>query len=44
MLILASESPRRRELLGTLGIPFEIRSAEVEELEQKIKEIKRYTK
>ena len=34
MLILASESPRRRELLGTLGIPFEIRSAKVEELEQ----------
>ena len=34
MLILASESPRRRELLGALGIPFEIRSAKVEELEQ----------
>jgi septum formation protein len=34
MLILASESPRRRELLGSLGIPFEIRSARVKELEQ----------
>ena len=34
MLILASESPRRRELLGSLGIPFEIRSAQVKELEQ----------
>ena len=34
MLILASESPRRRELLSTLGIPFEIRSARIEELEQ----------
>ena len=34
MLILASESPRRRELLGSLGIPFEIRSAKVKELEQ----------
>ena len=34
MIILASESPRRRELLGQLGIPFEIRSAQVEELEQ----------
>ena len=34
MLILASESPRRRELLSRLGLPFEIRSARVEELEQ----------
>ena len=34
MLILASESPRRRKLLGSLGIPFEIRSAQVKELEQ----------
>ena len=33
MLILASESPRRRELLGRLGIPFETESAAVGELE-----------
>lgn len=33
MLILASESPRRRELLGSLGIPFRAESAAVEELE-----------
>ncbi|MPM95452.1 Septum formation protein Maf [bioreactor metagenome] len=32
MLILASESPRRRELLGSLGIPFATESAVVEEL------------
>jgi len=32
MLILASESPRRRELLGSLGIPFETESAAVGEL------------
>ena len=34
MLILASESPRRRELLKSLGLPFEIKSAQVRELEQ----------
>ena len=34
MLILASESPRRRALLTKLGIPFEIKSAQVTELEQ----------
>lgn len=33
MLILASESPRRRELLSSLAIPFEVESAAVEELE-----------
>jgi len=32
MLILASESPRRRELLGSLAVPFETESAAVEEL------------
>ena len=31
-LLLASESPRRRELLGALGIPFETVTAQVEEL------------
>jgi len=30
-LILASKSPRRRELLSRLGIPFEVRTPEVEE-------------
>ena len=34
MLILASESPRRRELLKQLGVEFEIRPAAVRELEQ----------
>jgi septum formation protein len=31
MLILASASPRRRELLGHLGVPFEVRPAELDE-------------
>jgi nucleoside triphosphate pyrophosphatase len=31
-LILASQSPRRRELLATAGIPFTVRSREVEEI------------
>lgn len=31
-LILASESPRRRELLARLGVPFRVRSAHTEEL------------
>ena len=31
MLILASASPRRRELLGHLGVPFEVRPANVDE-------------
>ena len=30
-LILASQSPRRRELLGLLGIPFEIRVPNADE-------------
>ncbi len=30
-LILASQSPRRRELLGLLNIPFEIRVADIDE-------------
>jgi septum formation protein len=30
-LILASTSPRRRELLGRFGLPFEVRAVEVEE-------------
>lgn len=30
-LILASSSPRRRELLGTLGLPFEVISPQVDE-------------
>ena len=30
-LILASASPRRRELLGLFGIPFEIRAADIDE-------------
>jgi septum formation protein len=32
-LILASASPRRRELLGRLGVPFEVVVAEIEEHE-----------
>jgi septum formation protein len=31
-LVLASQSPRRRELLATAGIPFTVRVAEVEEI------------
>jgi septum formation protein len=31
-LILASQSPRRRELLATAGIPFTLRAREVEEI------------
>ena len=31
-LILASRSPRRREILGWLGVPFEVVEADVEEL------------
>ena len=31
MLVLASGSPRRRELLGTLGCAFEVRPADVDE-------------
>ena len=34
MLLLASESPRRRALLKRLDIPFEVQSPDVEELEQ----------
>lgn len=34
MLILASESPRRRELLKNLGFPFVAEAADIEELEQ----------
>ena len=30
-LVLASASPRRRELLGRLGLPFEVRPADVDE-------------
>ena len=30
-LVLASESPRRRELLGLLGVPFEIVSSDIDE-------------
>lgn len=33
-LILASASPRRRELLATLGVPFEVVTAEVTEHEE----------
>ncbi|HZP61496.1 MAG TPA: Maf family protein [Opitutaceae bacterium] len=33
-LILASASPRRRELLGRLGVPFEVNVAEVTEHEE----------
>lgn len=33
-LILASASPRRRELLATLGIPFSIRTSTAEELRE----------
>ncbi|MBR2632480.1 MAG: Maf family protein, partial [Lentisphaeria bacterium] len=32
MLILASESPRRRELLGKIVEKFEVRSANIEEI------------
>ena len=31
MLILASQSPRRRELLGLMNLPFEIRVADIDE-------------
>src|SRR5437870_147663 len=31
-LVLASQSPRRRELLATAGIPFTVRVADVEEI------------
>ena len=31
MLILASASPRRRDLLATLGVPFEVRPPDVDE-------------
>lgn len=31
MLILASQSPRRRELMGLFGLPFEIRTKEIDE-------------
>ena len=31
MLILASQSPRRREILERAGIPFEVRVADVDE-------------
>lgn len=34
MLILASESPRRRELLARLGVPFSVSPAKVEELDR----------
>ena len=30
-LILASQSPRRKELLGLFGIPFAIRVADIDE-------------
>lgn len=30
-LILASQSPRRRELLGLFGVPFEVRVADIDE-------------
>ena len=33
-LVLASESPRRRELLARLGVPFEIRTLPVKEFRQ----------
>ena len=33
-LILASASPRRRELLATLGIPFSVRTSTAEELRE----------
>ena len=32
-LILASKSPRRRELLENMGIPFEVMEADIEETE-----------
>ncbi len=31
MLILASQSPRRRELMGLFGLPFEVRTKEIDE-------------
>lgn len=31
-LVLGSQSPRRRELLGHIGIPFEIRTADLDEV------------
>ena len=37
-LVLASSSPRRREILGALGIPFEAVAPEVEELTEGVPE------
>lgn len=36
MLILASESPRRRQLLADLGFPFAIRKPQVDEMEHPV--------
>ena len=33
-LILASKSPRRRELLEKMGVPFEVMEADIEETEE----------
>ncbi len=38
-LVLASKSPRRRELLGWLEVPFEIHSKEIEEVSDKVSPI-----
>jgi septum formation protein len=35
-LVLASKSPRRRELLGWLEVPFEIHSKDIEEISDKV--------
>jgi septum formation protein len=34
-LVLASQSPRRRELLGILGLPFDVTPANIEEIPRK---------
>lgn len=44
MLILASKSPRRREILTAAGIPFEVRAAEVPEVRDAEEEPEAYVR
>ncbi len=41
-LILASASPRRRELLATLGVPFEVRPADLDETQREGEDARAY--